>query len=100
MMSSLSIAITLRKSGDRVCPGLYFREDRVVRVGRDAEPVPGEVDEVQLPVGVVALEGRGVGVFLRVVDDRSAVRGRKVGVCHEEGDALRHSINVLIVKER
>jgi len=59
---------TSRESCDRVCPGLDFSEDCVVRVGRDAQPVAGEIHVVNLAVRVVAPECRGVPVKFRVMD--------------------------------
>ena len=77
MMSSLFISVTSREGGDRVCPGVDLCKDHVIRVGGDRDLVSGEVDEVQLAVRVVTLVCCRVRVFLRVVDDRASVRGRK-----------------------
>jgi len=63
MMLSLSTrTITLREGGDRIHPGLYFREDRVVRVGRDADPVTGEIHVVNIAVRIVAPERLRAGL--------------------------------------
>ena len=59
----------------RVGPGLELCPDAVVRVRGEAHALPAEGDHVDLPVRVVALQGRGEGVPCRVVD-RSAVVGR------------------------
>jgi len=77
MRISLSISITLREGCEPVCPGPGFYEDCIVRVGRDADPVAAEVDEVYLAVCVAAPEGRGVRVLVRVVDGCSGVGGRE-----------------------
>ena len=68
MRISLSISITLREGGDGVCPGLYFREDRVVHAGRDTEPVAGEIHVVNLAVRVVAPERLRAGLVLGIAD--------------------------------
>ncbi|MDD5024948.1 MAG: hypothetical protein PHF57_14310 [Methanoregula sp.] len=53
------MTITLREGCDRVCLGVDLCEDRVVRAGRDAEPVSGEIHGVNLAVRVVAPKRSG-----------------------------------------
>jgi len=86
MMSSFSIAITSREDGDRVCPGPDLSENRVVRVGRDANLIPGEGHHVDLAVRVVAPERRRVPVRFRIVDPCPVVCGCECRVCHNEAD--------------
>ena len=88
MMSSLSIAITLREGCDAIRLGLDLCEDCVIRVGRDAEPVAGEVHVVNLAVCVVAPECRGKRVLVRVVDCGPGVGGRSL-TCTASPRALR-----------
>lgn len=57
-----------------VGPGLDPLPDRFVRVGRDDDPVPVEVEKVDLTVGVMALEGGRVGFLVEVP-------GRDPAVC-------------------
>ncbi len=47
---------TLREGCDGVCQGVDLCEDCVVRVGRDADLVAGEIHVVNLAVRVVAPE--------------------------------------------
>ncbi len=86
MMSSFSIAITSREGGDGVCPGPSLSEDRVVRVGRDADLVAGEIRVVNLPVRVMTLQCRGEPVRFQIVDPGAVVCGRHRRVCHDEAD--------------
>ena len=84
-MMTLSLStttITLHEGDDRIHPGLYFREDRVVRAGRDAESVSGEIHGVNPVVRVVAPECRGVPVKIRVMDGGPGVSSRKRGACY------------------
>ena len=75
MMNSFSIVTTSREGGDGVCPGFNLPEDRIVRVGRDADLVPGEGHGVDLTVRVMTLQGRGEPVLVRVVDGGPVVCG-------------------------
>lgn len=70
-----------------VGPDLDLGPDCFVRVGGDDDPVPAEVEVVQLAVGVVALEGRRVGFTVGVPCRAPAVCGVQGGCCEEGLDA-------------
>jgi len=74
-----------RQGGHGVGPGLDEPEDGIVTVGGDADLGPGEGHEVSLPGRIVALQGRGVGLPLRIVHGVAAHGRGDLGVGEDLG---------------
>src|SRR5208337_4603629 len=86
-MISLSIAPTSREGRLGVGPGLDLRPDRLVLVRGDDDPGAAEVDAVHFAVGVMALEGRRVGLVFEVPCRDPAVCGVEVSCGKDRSSA-------------